>query len=121
MQQLKSRLGGCDHGDETEHFVAGIVQAVHFSGMGNNDVSRLNGSGFTGFVDHVLALAGQDCPGILSGGVTMRLDALAGFEIPRDDNAVRRGGDNAANGLAIGRFKELRAGKDTPDGHARFY
>jgi len=90
---------------------------VHGPGGRHHHVTRRDTDGPSGGVELIVALTGQDGPGVLTVGMKVRLDALTGPDDPRHHRRLGRLGDEGPDRLALVGLQEIGAVEDTLAGH----
>lgn len=89
MEWVKPSICRRDNGNEGEWFMTAIADAVHTPFGSDDHIPSCDSQGITRRFRLVIALTGENCPGVLPSRMHVGSDSLAWLDVPRDNRSLR--------------------------------
>lgn len=119
VERFVASLCGRNNGNKGEWLLTSIADAVHTADGSDDHIPSCDRQGRTRCLCLVIALAGENRPGVLPGGMNVGSDTLAWLDMPRDNHSLCRFPDHRPYRFIVGRLHVRMGMKNTVATHGK--
>jgi hypothetical protein len=119
VERFVASICGRNNGNEGKWLLPAIADAVHTTYGSDDHISSRDGQGRTRCLRLVIALTGENRPGVLPGRMNVGSDTLAWLDMPRDNHGLSSFRDHRPYWLIVGRLHENKSMKKAVATHGK--